>query len=128
MDVRWSKSRRVEATDPDEKKRKRNRTGPILLLTLAVAAGSGVAAMLGIGPFGSLQALAHQIVYREQPASIQAGAIFPSVPPVHKIVNVYDPPRPAPAPKPAPQPENSPSPSSHPSPTPTDDGGGGNDN
>lgn len=87
---------------------------------------SGTAALAGIPPFGSLQALIAPIsqFLHPQPASgpIQASTIFPPVPPVHQVVDVYDPP-PAPQPPrtgPAPHPNASPTPPLRSSPSPRD--------
>jgi outer membrane biosynthesis protein TonB len=97
-----------------------------LVVTLSAGVLAGVAAMLGIWPFSGLQVLATQLVHGDAPAMIQAHSLFPPVAPVHKTVDVYDPPRPQPAPPnppshPSPKPEPSPSPDHDPSPSP---GGG----
>jgi hypothetical protein len=117
MEDRWSSAQRAAGSKPDPKERKRNRAGLFLVLTLTAAGMSGFLAMLGFGPFGSLQVLAHQIISSGQSAQIQAGSIFPSVPPVHKVVTIYDPPRSAPPAGSGP-PEDQPSPSPKPSPKP----------
>ena len=108
--------------------RKRSRLGRYLVLIFGAGVVSGTAALAGIPPFGSLQALLapiSQLLHPQPPAApIQASAIFPPVPPVHQIIDVYDPPPPAPratsAPRPpaaSPKPKASPSPRPSPSPT-----------
>jgi hypothetical protein len=103
--------------------RKRSRAGRYVVLIFGAGVVSGTAALAGIPPFGSLQALLapiSQLLHPQSPpAPIQAGAIFPPVPPVHKVVDVYDPPPPAPRATSAPQPPAaSPRPRSSPSPRP----------
>ena len=113
-----------DASGPKE--RGPSRLGRNLLLILGAGVVSGMAALAGIPPFGSLQALVAPISQslhpQAAPVLIQASAVFPPVPPVHKTVDVYDPPppaaRPNPAPPPAPTPKASPTPTHHPSPTP----------
>jgi hypothetical protein len=108
--------------------RKRSRTGRYVLLALGSGIVSGVASMAGIWPFGGMQTVlvhAAQIVHPlagSQP--IQAGSIFPPVPPVHRVIDVYDPAPPqstkAPAPpEHSPEPKESPKPQHSPHPTPT---------
>jgi hypothetical protein len=116
------------------RERKRTRAGRYIVLIFGAGVVSGTAALAGIPPFGSVQALLSPVSQlrhpRPEPAPINASAIFPPVPPVHKVVDVYDPPPPAqksnPAPQPpatSPRPKASPSPPLHssPSPTPHDD-------
>jgi hypothetical protein len=108
----------------DQRDRKRSRVGRYLALVLGAGVVSGTAALAGIPPFGSLQALLapiSQLLHPQPPvAPIQASAIFPPVPPVHKIVDVYDPPPPAPRATTAPQPPaTSPKPKASPRPSPT---------
>ena len=81
-----------------ERKPRRNRAARFLVLTL----GSGaLAALLAIAIAGIPTVLG--LVFPTGPApQIQASAIFPPVPPVHKVIDVYDPPKPVfrPLPKP----------------------------
>jgi hypothetical protein len=101
---------------------KRNRVGRFAALILGAGAVSGIAAMLGVWPFAGLQVLVNQIVHGPPAGPIEARTLFPAVPPVHQVIDVYDPPPPAPpAAKPAPQPPQvTPTPRhEHPSPTPT---------
>jgi hypothetical protein len=111
----------------DQRDRKRSRVGRNVVLIFGAGVVSGAAALAGIPPFGSLQALLapiSELLHPQPPAApIQASAIFPPVPPVHKVVDVYDPPPPAPRATSAPQPPAAPpkpkaSPSPRPSPTP----------
>jgi hypothetical protein len=120
--------------------RGRSRLGRYLVLILGTGAVSGTAALAGIPPFGSLQALLapiSQLLHPQQaPTLIQASSIFPPVPPVHQTVDVYDPAPPAARPNPAPQPpaiapsptpkakaKASPTPPLHSSPSPSPGGG-----
>ena len=106
---------------------KRNRAWLFVWITLGAGALSAVAALLG----GWLTELSNLTATNPPPAQIEARALFPPVPAVHKVVDVYDPPPPAAQPKPAPKPpaaaptptpRASPSPiHSTPSPTPPDD-------
>lgn len=118
------------------KDRERTRVGRNLVLILGAGVMSGTAALAGIPPFGSLQALLSpisQLLHPQQaPVVIRASTVFPAVPPVHKTVDVYDPPPPAARPNPAPQPpatspkpkaKASPTPHLHSSPSPTPPGG-----
>ncbi len=108
-----------------QREKRRSRTGRYLALVFGAGAISGVAALAGIPPFGSLQALlapASEYVHPQSPITpIQASTIFPSVPPVHKTVDVYDlaPPAQRSSPPPvatSPRPTTSPRPATSPSP------------
>jgi hypothetical protein len=106
-----------------EKQPKRNRTGRFAVLILGAGALSGIGAMLGVWPFAGLQVLVTHVIQGDATVvPIEARTLFPPVPPVHQVIDVYDPPPPAPpAAKPAPQPpQATPTPRhEHPSPTPT---------
>jgi hypothetical protein len=107
----------------EQRDRKRSRLGRYVVLIFGAGVVSGTAALAGIPPFGSLQALLtpiSQLLHPQPPpAPIQASAIFPPVPPVHKVVDVYDPPPPAPRATSAPQPPaTSPKPKASPRPSP----------
>lgn len=110
-----------------DKQPKQNRTGRFAVLILGAGGISGVAAMLGVWPFGSVQGLVSQIVHGSPSGPIEARSIFPAVQPVHQVIDVYDPPPAAPPappaaapPKPSPQPPMAtPTPRHHPSPHPT---------
>jgi hypothetical protein len=113
-------------TGPGSRGGKPTKVWRYLVLIFAAGVVSGTAALAGIPPFGSVQALLSPIsqLRHVQPDStpINASAIFPPVPPVHKVVDVYDPPPPARKSNPAPQPPaSSPKPKTSPSPTPHDD-------
>jgi hypothetical protein len=108
----------------EQRDRKRSRVGRYVVLIFGAGVVSGTAALAGIPPFGSLQALLapiSELLHPQPPvAPIQASAIFPPVPPVHKVVDVYDPPPPAPRAPSAPQPPaTSPKPKASPSPRPS---------
>lgn len=66
------------------------RSGLFTGLTLGAGALAGIAALLGIPPFGNLQAIATHVLQGTNPV-IEARALFPPVPPTHKVVDVYDP-------------------------------------
>jgi hypothetical protein len=85
-------------TAPRDRKPRKNRVLRFLVLTV----GSGaLAALLAIAIAGVPTVLG--LVFPTSPApEIQAGAIFPPVQPVHKVIDVYDPPKQAPRPQPEP--------------------------
>lgn len=89
---------RSAKTAPRDRKPRKNRILRFLVLTL----GSGViAALLAIAIAGVPTVLG--LVFPTAPApEIQADAIFPPVQPVHKVIDVYDPPKQAPRPQPEP--------------------------
>jgi hypothetical protein len=116
-------SRRKEPT--------RHRAWLFTLLTLGAGAGSGVAALIGTTLLVNVQTLVTDVgAASNAPQPIEARSVFPSVPPVHKVINVYDPPAARPSsPASRPHPSAKPTPDDRPSPSPTphDDGGGGDD-
>ena len=85
-------------TAPRERMPRKNRAVRFLFLTL----GSGaLAALLAIVIAGVPTVLG--LVFPTGPSpEIQASVIFPPVQPVHKVIDVYDPPRQAPRPQPRP--------------------------
>lgn len=93
---------------------------------LSAGAISGLAALIGIAPFGDLRVLINDSVYGG-PNQIQAGSVFPAVQPTHKTVDVYDaapPPARSSAPptsQPQASPGSSPRPSHSPRPSPSPD-------
>ena len=127
MRVRRIAARAAIRTGSTDEQPKQNRTGRFAVLILGAGGISGVAAMLGVWPFGSLQVFVSQVVHGPPTGPIEARSIFRSVPPVHQVIDVYDPPpaaAPQPpaaaAPKPSPQPpQATPTPRHHPSPSPT---------
>jgi hypothetical protein len=138
MNIRRTATHGAPSDASDPAQRKPIRTGRYVALALGSGVVSGVASMAGIWPFNGFQSVlvhAAQIVHPTAgSAPIQAGAIFPPVPPVHKVIDVYDPapPQPAksappqppqasPTPKHSPKPTPSPPINSSPSPTPKDD-------
>jgi hypothetical protein len=74
---------------------KENRVGWFALIVLTAGALAGVAALLGIWPFGGFQTLVTSVIYPPTPAPVAAATLFPPVPPVRKVVDVYDPAPPA---------------------------------
>lgn len=104
---------------------RQNRVWRFLWLTLGTGATVALLALF-LPPFIAAGHGWMDGVLNPRPAPIQipASAIFPSVPPTHKAVDVYDPPPPAPkasppAPSPSPSPGASPSPRRSPRPTPS---------
>lgn len=85
---------RSAKTAPRDRKPRRNRSVRFLTLTF----GSGaLAALLAVVIAGIPTVLG--LVFPTGPTpEIQASAIFPPVPPVHKVIDVYDPPKQAPRP------------------------------
>ena len=85
-------------TAPRDRKPRKNRVVRFLILTV----GSGaLAALLAIAIAGIPTVLG--LVFPTGPTpAIQAIAIFPPVQPVHRVIDVYDPPKQAPRPQPKP--------------------------
>ena len=113
---------------------KQSRVGLFLLLTLGAGAGAALASLVGTSLLLDLQGVAANVAQSNRPPAIEARALFPPVPAVHKTVDVYDPapavaqgspsrsaPRPAPEADGAPRPDPSPSarPTRSPRPTPS---------
>jgi hypothetical protein len=124
MSVRRIAARAAIRAGSTDNPPKQNRTGRFAMLVIGAGAVSGIAAMFGVWPFGSLQVLVNQIAHGSPTGPIEARSIFPPVPPVHQVIDVYDPPpaaAPAPPAPPAPQPpQATPTPrNAHPSPSPT---------
>lgn len=100
----------------------RNRIVRFIVLTL----GSGSAAALFAILIAGLPTVVAIVIPTKPPTQLQAGQLFPPVPPVHKTVVINDPPvYRAPAPAPAPRPPATVAPTQPPG---GDDGGGGPDN
>jgi hypothetical protein len=111
------------------KEPRRNRAWLFLLVTSAAGVGSWIAALIGTSLLVNVGTLVTDVgAHDNGPQPIEARAAFPPVPPVHKVINVYDPPAAgpsAPASKPRPHsPTPTPDDRPSPSPTPHDDGGG----
>jgi hypothetical protein len=102
---------------------RQNRVWRFLWLTLGTGATVALLALF-LPPFivagqGLIDGLLNP---RPSPVQIPASAIFPSVPPTHKAIDVYDPPpKPAKASPTAPSPGPSPTSRWSPRPTPTPD-------
>ena len=101
----------------------RNRAWLFAWLTLGAGAGSGMAALIGTSFLMNLQTLFSAIAAQDgAPPQIEARTLFPPVPAVHKVINVYDPPPAAAPSSPSPKPPRAtptPSPRHSPRPTPT---------
>ena len=125
MIVRRLASRGLAHTGSTEADPRRKRASRYLLIIFSAGAISGLAALIGIGPFSDLRVLVNAAVYGG-PSQIQASAVFPSAQPTHKTVNVYDPPPAAAEQEPTRAPTHVPSPSAgstprpSPRPSPTD--------
>jgi hypothetical protein len=85
---------RTTRRDLPRRKPKRNRALLFGVLTLSAGAGAGIAALVATTLAVGVEALAKDFhVHRNAAAPvIAASTLFPPVPPVHKVVNVYDPP------------------------------------
>jgi hypothetical protein len=128
MSVRRIAARAALRPGLEQNQPKQSRAGRFVVLIFGAGAVSGIAAMLGVWPFGSLQVFVNQIVHGPPSGPIEARSIFPPVQPVHQVINVYDPPPAAPPPPAPPPPAAKPSPQppkatptprhGHPSPTP----------
>jgi hypothetical protein len=109
MDVRKPVNLRLVSAD-NRRKPQKTRTGLFVALTAGAGAVCGLAAVLGVGPFSALHASANY-AGGKQPvvtpiAPIEARTLFPSVPPVTKVVNVSDAPMAPRPPEMAPKPEH----------------------
>jgi hypothetical protein len=127
MIVRRLAARGLVRTGSTEEDPRRRRAYRYLLIIFSAGAISGVAALIGLGPFSDLRVLINDWVYGG-PGQIQASSLFPVAQPTHKTVDVYDPPPPAavratnpPSSTTHPQPSLSPMPSGSPRPSPTDE-------
>lgn len=96
MDVRRPMDLQFLSADKRRKSQK-IRAGVFAALTMSAGASCGLAAVLGLGPFGALHASANYAGTRQPAvaptAPIEARSLFPAVPPVTKVVYVNDPPR-----------------------------------
>ncbi len=81
-------------TAPRDRKPRRNRSARFLILTL----GSGALAALLAIVIAGIPTVLGLVFPTGLTPEIQASAIFPPVPPVHKVIDVYDPPKQAPRP------------------------------
>ena len=122
MDILPSLHRRLPVARPVENGPRRNRVGLFVVVTFGAAALSGLAAVLGVGPLGEIGSALNTVIYGDP--RIDASTLFPPVPPVHKVVIVYDPPASRPPAQP-PKPVNSgppagPPPAPPPAPEPGD--------
>jgi hypothetical protein len=79
-----------------ETRAKRKGAGWYATLILSAGALSGIAALLGVSPFGGLQVFVTNATHRDTlPSPIAARNLFPPVGPVHKVIDIYDPAPPA---------------------------------
>ena len=133
MIVRRLVARGLARTGSTEEDPRRRRAKRYLLIVFSAGTISGLAALIGLGPFGDLQVLINDWVYGG-PAAINASAVFPTPAPTHRTVDVYDPapvsrptsqpttqPTVRPTSSPTRRPRSSPSPSLTPRPTPSPD-------
>lgn len=99
----------------EEEEPKRNRAFLFFFFTLGAGALSAIIALIGPGLVTDAGAVVTNAIVSNSPSSqIKAQTIFPAVPAVHKVVDVYDPAPPRRSSQPAPPP-----PVAHPSPSPT---------
>ena len=128
MIVRRLAARGLARTGSTEEDPRRKRAKRYLLIVFSAGAISGLAALIGVGPFGDLRHLIDETIYGG-PAEINASSLFPAAKPTYKTVDVYDPAPPArptstAGPSAAPTPSaaaSTPSPRRSPRPTPTPD-------
>jgi hypothetical protein len=106
------------APGSDQPGRARNRTRQFLVLTLGAGAVSGIVALVGPALVTDVGAAITNHVAATVPQTIQATALFPPVPPQHKVIDIYDPAPPARQAAPAPPPAAAPTPTHHESPQP----------
>ncbi len=116
----WLRRKRALKVAEARKPRK-NRSGTFSAVTLGAGAIATLLALFGIGPF-AVQALVVNLGQGGAPP-IAASAFFPTPSPLHRIVNVYDPPSGGgggddAAPRPTPSPGATPGPTPSPSPRP----------
>jgi len=83
---------------PRDRKPRENRVVRFLVLTF----GSGALAALVAIAIAGVPTLLGLVFPTALAPEIQASAIFPPVQPVHKVIDVYDPPKQAPRPQPEP--------------------------
>ena len=88
MIVRRLAARGLAATGSTEAEPRRKRAARYLLIVSSAGAISGLAALIGLGPFGDLRHLIDAPV--SGPNQIRASAVFPTPQPTHKTVDVYD--------------------------------------
>lgn len=89
MIVRRLASRRLVKSGSTEEEPRRKRAARFVLAILLAGVLSGVAAWVGIWPFGSVHALIQSSL--NPPSQLPAEKIFPPVQPTHRTVDVYDP-------------------------------------
>src|SRR5260370_31977225 len=98
-------------------KPRRNRAWRFIFITLGAGALSAVTATL----IAALPTAGSVIFRNPGPQAIQASSLFPSPGPLHKVINVNDPPPPQASRPPATEPTQSPEPTDTPQPPqPTD--------
>lgn len=117
MIVRRLASRRLVKSGSTEEEPRRKRAARFLVLILGSGAFAGMAAALGIWPFGSFQTLYAEVFPTAGPPEVLASSVFPAAQPIHKTVDVYQTPAPSRRSQPAAAPTARPT--AHPSATPT---------
>lgn len=88
MIVRRLAARGLTSAGSTEEDPRRRRAYRFLLIVFSAGAISGLAALIGLGPFGDLRALINVWIYGG-PNQIQASSVFPLPQPTHKTVDVY---------------------------------------
>lgn len=90
MIVRRLAARRLVKSGSTAEEPRRRRATRFLLTIVAAGLLSGVAAWVGIGPFGSVQALIKNASGTND--QLPAQDVFPPVQAIHQTLDVYDPP------------------------------------
>lgn len=94
MIVRRLVSRRAARKGSTEEEPRRERAARFVVIVLSAGLLAGVSAWLSIWPFGNVQQIV-AAVFGSGTIQVPAQTVFPSVGPVHKVVDVYDTPPPA---------------------------------
>lgn len=94
MIVRRLASRRLVRTGSTEEEPRRKRVLRFFVLSFGTGIFGGIAAALGIWPFGSFQTLYAELFPTGGPPQLSATTIFPAAQPIHKTVDLYQSPAP----------------------------------
>ena len=93
MIVRRLAARRLVRKGSTEPEPPRRRARRFFVWTVAAGGVAGAAAWLSLWPFGHFESIVRD-VFGSGTVEVRADAVFPSVAPTQKVVNVYDPPTP----------------------------------
>lgn len=93
MIVRRLVSRRAARKGSTAEEPKRERAARFVVIVLSAGLLAGVSAWLNIWPFGNVQQII-AAVFGSGTVQVSAVSVFPSVGPVHKVVDVYSTPPP----------------------------------